>query len=130
MECARFTSVKILTTTINSLCSQKFGITQLLEELSKERLFTRQKKLTLVLNKVHEIAEKLFEPGCEKNHPKFVEFCRNYVSRIVTLTATETYFSRELTEELSKNLTWQERQYLFEKSADRIKLQHLNLPKE
>ena len=125
----RIPSAKIFATTINSLCSYKLGITQLLKELSKEHLQSGQRKLTLVLDEVHEIAEKLFEPSCETNYPEFVEFCRNYVSRIVTLTATETCFSREFTQELSHDLTWQENHYLFEKSAERIKLQHLSLPR-
>ena len=125
----RIPDANIFATTINSLCTSKLGITQLLKEVRKERFTDAERNLTLVLDEVHEIAEKLFEQGCETNYPEFVEFCRNYVSRIITLTATETSFSRAFTEQLSKDLHWQQHSAFFAKTAEKIRLKHLSLPR-
>lgn len=118
---------KIFATTINSLCTPKQNITQLLKLVRQQQLPYLDKGICMVLDEVHQVAEKLFEPSCETNYPEFVEFCRTYVSRIITLTATQTSFSRAFTEQLAKDLDFAEKSYFFQKSAKKIALQHLSL---
>ena len=120
-------TAKIFATTINSLCTPKRNITQLLKLVRQQQLPYMGKGICLVLDEVHQVAEKLFEPSCETNYPEFVEFCRTYVSRIITLTATETSFSRAFTEQLAKDLGFAEKSYFFQKSAKKIALEHLSL---
>ena len=120
-------TAKIFATTINSLCTPKQNITQLLKLVRQQQLPYLDKGICLVLDEVHQVAEKLFEPSCETNYPEFIQFCRTYVSRIITLTATQSSFSRAFTEQLAKDLGFAEKKYFFQKSAEKITLQHLSL---
>ncbi len=61
-------TAKIFATTINSLCTPKQNITQLLKLVRQQQLPYLGKGICLVLDEVHQVAEKLFEPSCETNY--------------------------------------------------------------